>query len=198
MGRGTACRALLLPHPGKQAIMAVPRTGRFQVIRGFNGKTPRVAESAFISEAAYIIGDVEIGEHSNVWPGAVIRGDFAAIKIGSYVDIEDNCMLHAGNDMEISDHVIVGHGAVVHSSKVGSRVIIGMNATTLHNSEVGDYCIIAAGSVVTEGMIIPPGSFVVGVPAKVKGPVTEKQKGWMEGHESFYQNLAEQYKKEGL
>jgi carbonic anhydrase/acetyltransferase-like protein (isoleucine patch superfamily) len=178
--------------------MAASTIGRFRLIRSFNGKTPRIAESAFISEAAYVIGDVEIGEHSNVWPGAVIRADFAAIKIGSYVDIEDNCTLHAGNDMEISDSVIVGHGAVVHSRKVGSGVLIGMNATTLHNSEIGDRCIIGAGSVVTEDMVIPPGSFVVGVPAKVKSQVTEKQKGWMEEHENFYPNLAEQYKEAGL
>ena len=173
-------------------------TGRLHVIRSFNGKTPKIAGSAWVSEAAYVVGDVEIGEHSHIWPGAVIRGDFAAIRIGSYVDIEDNAALHAGNDMEISDNVIVGHGAVVHGRKVGKRVLIGMNATTLHNSEIGDRCIIAAGSVVTEGMKIPPDSFVVGVPAKVKSQVTEKQKGWIEGHESFYPDLAEQYKDEGL
>jgi carbonic anhydrase/acetyltransferase-like protein (isoleucine patch superfamily) len=73
-----------------------------------------------------------------------------------------------------------------------------MNATTLHNSKIGDHCIIGAGSVVTEDMVIPPGSFVVGVPAKVKSQVTEKQKGWMEEHENFYPNLAEQYKEAGL
>lgn len=168
------------------------------MIRSFNGKTPKIAGSAFISEAAYIVGDVEIGENSNVWPGAVIRADFAAIRIGSYVDIEDNCTLHAGNDMEIGDNVILGHGAVVHSRIVGSRVLIGMNATTLHNSEIGDNCIIAAGSVVTEGMKVPPSSFVVGVPAKVKGQITDKQRGWMDGHDQFYPNLAERYRAEGL
>ena len=168
------------------------------MIRSLNGKTPRIHESCFISEAAYIVGDVEIGEHSNVWPGAVIRADFARIKIGKYVDIEDNCMLHAGTDMEIGDNVIAGHGAVVHSSKVGNHVLIGMNATTLHNSEIGDHCIVAAGSVVTEGMKVPPGSFVVGVPAKVKGRVTEEQKGWMKGHRDFYPQMAEKYRAEGL
>ena len=166
------------------------------MIRSFSGKTPKIAGSAWVSEAAYVVGDVEIGEHSHIWPGAVIRGDFAAIRIGNYVDIEDNAALHAGNDMEISDNVIVGHGAVVHGRKVGKRVLIGMNATTLHNSEIGDRCIIAAGSVVTEGMKIPPDSFVVGVPAKVKSQVTEKQKGWIEGHDSFYPDLAKQYKDE--
>jgi carbonic anhydrase/acetyltransferase-like protein (isoleucine patch superfamily) len=179
-----------------EAIIDASTIGRVHVIRSFNGKTPRIADSAFISEAAYVIGDVEIGEHSNIWPGAVIRADFAAIKIGNYVDIEDNCTLHAGNDMVINDNVIVGHGAAVHSRRIGSRVLIGMNATTLHNSEIGDRCVIAAGSVVTEGMIVPPGSFVVGVPAKVKGQITEKHKWWIEGHENTYANLAEQYKKE--
>jgi carbonic anhydrase/acetyltransferase-like protein (isoleucine patch superfamily) len=182
----------------RRAIMGVVHLRRFIVIRSFKGKTPKIADSSFISEAAYIIGDVEIGENSNVWPGAVIRADFAAIKIGRYVDIEDNCTLHAGNDMEIGDNVIVGHGAVVHSRKVGSKVLIGMNATTLHNSEIGDHCIIAAGSVVTEGMIVPSDSFVVGIPGKVKGRVSEKQKGWMEGHENFYPDLAKQYKEQGL
>jgi carbonic anhydrase/acetyltransferase-like protein (isoleucine patch superfamily) len=168
------------------------------VIKSFNGKTPRVAGSAWVSEVAYVVGDVEIGEHSNIWPGAVVRADFAPIRIGSYVDVEDNATLHAGNDMEISDNVIVGHGAVVHSRRVGSRVLIGMNATTLHNSEIGDHCIIAAGSVVTEGMKVPAGSFVAGIPGKVKSQVTEKQKGWIEGHEGFYPNLAEKYRQGGL
>ena len=168
------------------------------MIRSFDGKTPKIAKSAFISEAAYIVGDVEIGEHSSVWPGAVLRADFARIKIGNYVDIEDNCMLHAGEDMEVGDNVIMGHGAVVHSRKVGSNVLIGMHATTLHGSEIGDSCVIAAGSVVTEGMKIPTGSFVAGVPAKVKGPATDRQKSWTEGHFTFYPPLAKKYKEQGL
>ena len=168
------------------------------MIRSFDGKTPKIAESAFISEVAYIVGDVEIGDYSNVWPGAVVRADFARIKIGRYVDIEDNCVVHAGNDVEIGDNVIVGHGAVVHSSRVGNNVLIGMNATTLHNSQIGDNCVIAAGAVVTEGMKIPSGSFVVGVPAKVKGPVTEQQRGWTDGHFAFYPPLAKRYKDQKL
>ncbi len=180
------------------AIIAVTQLGRFEVIRSLNGKTPRIADSCFISEAAYIVGDVEIGEHSNVWPGAVIRADFASIKIGSYVDVEDGCVLHAGLDMVIGDHVIMGHGAVVHSAEVGNRVLIAMNATTLHNSIIGDGCIIAAGAVVTEGQKIPPGSFVVGAPGKVKGKVTEQQKEWMYGHDTYYPKLAEEFKNAGL
>ncbi len=168
------------------------------MIRSFKGKSPKIADSCFISEAAYIVGDVEIGEHSNVWPGAVIRADFASIRIGSYVDIEDNCMLHAGSDMVIGNKVILGHGAVVHSASIGNRVLIGMNATTLHNSVIEDGCIIAAGAVVIEGQNIPPESFVVGAPGKIKGKVTEQQKTWMDGHEQFYPQLAKEFKEEGL
>ena len=169
------------------------------MIKSFNGKKPRIDESAFISEAAYIIGDVEIGEHSNVWPGAVIRCDFAAIKIGRYVDIEDNCTLHAGNNMEVGDKVIVGHGAVVHCSKVGNGVLIGMNAVVLPNCEIGDNSIVASGSVVTDSTIIPTGSFVAGVPAKVKGKVTQQQQQkWMDEHEKYYPPLAKLYKEQGF
>jgi len=195
MGARHAVPLLIL---GERGYNGGVRIGRFILIRSFGGKTPKIDGSCFISEAAYIVGDVEIGEHSNVWPGAVIRADFAGIKIGKYVDIEDGCVLHAGTDMEIGDNVIAGHGAVVHSSRVGNNVLIGMNATTLHNSEIGDGCIIAAGSVVTEGMIVPPDSFVVGVPAKVKGQVNEQQKGWMRGHCDFYPRMAERYREAGL
>lgn len=168
------------------------------MIRSFDGKTPKISESAFVSEAAYIVGDVEIGDYSNIWPGAVVRGDFAKIKIGRYVDIEDNCTLHAGNDMEIGDNVIVGHGAVVHSRKIGNNVLIGMNATTLHNSEIGDHCIVAAGAVVTEGMKIPSNSFVAGVPARIRGPLTDQQRSWTEGHFAFYPPLAKKYRDQKL
>jgi carbonic anhydrase/acetyltransferase-like protein (isoleucine patch superfamily) len=187
-----------LRYSPKKDIIYAFTLRRKEVIRGFNGKTPKIADSCFISEAAYIIGDVEIGAYSNVWPGAVIRADFARIKIGRYVDIEDNCTLHAGTDMEVGNNVILGHGAVVHSTKVGNNVLIGMNATTLHNSEIGDNCFIAAGSVVIEGMIIPNGSFVAGVPAKIKGPVSEQQRGWTDSHYAFYPPLAKKYKDEGL
>ncbi len=81
------------------------------MIRSFNGKTPRIAESAFVSEAAYIVGDVEIGENCSIWPGAVIRADFGKIKIGTNTAVEDNCVIHSGSpsspdsagDMAIGD-----------------------------------------------------------------------------------------------
>jgi carbonic anhydrase/acetyltransferase-like protein (isoleucine patch superfamily) len=153
------------------------------MIRSFNGKTPRIHESAFISETAYIIGDVEIGENSSVWPGAVVRGDLGKITIGNNTVIEDNCIIHSGRpafppniDVTFGDNVIMGHGAVSNACRVGNNVIIGMNSTLLHDVEIDDYAIIAAGCVVKEKMKIPEKSFVVGVPAAIKGTIVVEPK----------------------
>ncbi len=175
------------------------------MIRSFNGKTPRIAESAFISEAAYIIGDVEIGENSSVWPGAVIRGDLGKIKIGKNTVIEDNCVIHSGSptqppimDVTIGDNVIMGHGAVSNGRRIGNNVIISMKSTILHDAEIGDYSMIAAGCVVKEKMKIPEKSFVVGVPAEIRGQLSPEQLWWSQNSPKIYQELAQQYKNEGL
>ncbi len=175
------------------------------MIRSFNGKTPKIAESAFVSEAAYIVGDVEIGENSSVWPGAVIRGDIGKITIGKNTVVEDNCVIHSGSpslppiaDVTIGDNVIIGHGAVSNGRRIGNNVIISIKSTVLHDAEIGDYSIIAAGCVVKEKMKIPPRSFVVGVPGEIKGEVAAYQSYWMEESPRIYRELAQQYKEEGL
>ncbi len=174
------------------------------MIREFNGMTPRIAESAFISEAAYIVGDVEIGEDSGVFPGAVIRGDFGRIKIGSNTFIEDNCVIHSGTttspvgDVFIGDRVLFGHGATMNGRKIGSNVLIGMNATILHDVEIGRFCIIGAGCLVMQGMKIPGNSLVIGSPGRIKGAPTEQQLIWLQEGFKQYAELAGQYKKQGL
>jgi len=169
------------------------------VIRGFNNRTPKIAESAFISEASYIVGDVEIGENSSVWPGAVLRGDFGKIKIGRNTAVEDNCIIHAGmGDIVIGDEVHIGHGAVIDCRKIGNSVLIGMNSTVLHGVEIGDFCVIAAGCLVGQGMKIPDKSFVAGVPGKIKGEVSPGQLWWAPGGSEIYAKLAKQYKEQGL
>ncbi len=172
------------------------------MIRALGDKIPKIAESAFISEGAYIIGDVEIGENCAAFPGAVVRGDFGAIRIGSNALIEDNVVVHGGpSGLDIGDDVTLGHGAVVNSRKIGSKVLIGMNATVLHDVEIGDNCIIGAGAVVGQGMKVPDGSFVVGVPAKIVGKASEKQLSWVE-HDpdlhSWWLEILEKYKRERL
>lgn len=174
------------------------------MIKSVNGKRPKVAKSAWVSEAAYVVGNVEIGENSSVWPGAVIRGDLASIKMGNYVTVQDNCVIHSGSpfvppgDAIIGDRVHIGHGAVVNCVKVGNNVLIGMNATILQEAEIGDFCIIAAGSVVPRGMIIPDRSFVAGVPAEIKGESTPQQLKWTQDGPKTYAALAKQYKSQGL
>jgi len=168
-----------------------------KVLRSFNGKTPRVPESAFISEAAYVIGDVEIGENSGVFPGAVIRGDFAKIKIGCNTMIEDNSVLHTGIPMEIGDNVIVGHSVVVHGRKIGSNNLVGNNATILDNAEIGDYCIIGAGCLISPGMRVPDNSLVIGVPGKIQGEISPKQRERLLGGSQTYLELVKRYKEQG-
>ena len=169
------------------------------MIRNFNGKTPKIAESAFISEAAYVVGDVEIGENSSVWPGAVIRADFGKIKIGENSTIEDNCILHCGFDgLIISNNVHIGHGVVVNCHFIDDEVLIGMNATVLHEAEIGKQCIIGAGCLITQGMKIPDKSFVTGVPAKIQGESSAKQLQWVSRGPKEYTKLAKAYKEQGL
>lgn len=168
------------------------------MIRSFNGKTPRIAETAWVSEAAYVIGDVEIGENSGIWPGTVIRGDFASIKIGCSTQIEDNSVVHSGVPVEIGDNIIIGHSVVMHGIKVGNNCLIGNNATILDNAEIGSFCIIGAGCVVNQGMKIPNNSFVVGVPAEIKGQVAPER--WQQRRQGRdgYAELLKRYKEQGL
>ena len=172
------------------------------MIKSFKGQTPKIAESALISETAYVIGDVEIGERSSVWPGAVIRADCGVLqiglgtKIGYNTHVEDNAVVHATKI--IGNNVVIGHGAVVEAIKIGDNVLIGDNATILTFAEVGNSCIVGAGALVPKGMKIPDQSFVVGVPAKIKGELAAKQIATIEETCAGVAALVEEYKEDGF
>ena len=168
------------------------------MIRDFNGKSPKIAPSAFVSEAAYVVGDVEIGENSNIWPGAVIRADFGKTTIGHNTSIEDNCVVHSGTDVTIGNGVIIGHGAVIHCHRIGSNVLVGNNATILDGAQIGDLCIIGAGSLVTPEAKIPDKSLAIGVPARIKGQLSAEQLAELQDGVEIYTKLAQQYKQQGL
>ena len=168
------------------------------MIREFKGKRPRITDTAFVSEAAYIVGDVEIGENSSVWPGAVVRGDIANIKIGDNTQIEDNCLIHTGTDMTIGNNVHIGHGAIVHCSKIGNNVLIGSHATILDGADIGECSLVGANALVPEKMSIPPRSFVVGTPAKIKGEISQAQIERIKTGVRYYVDLAREYKEHGL
>lgn len=133
----------------------------------FGGKTPQVPDSAWIGPGSFVIGDVVIGERSTVWPGAVIRGDFAPIRIGDDVHVEDNVVLHSGSPLTLGSNITIGHSVVVHGKSIGDWVLLGNNCTVLDGAVVEDSCIIGANALVSPREVIPSGSLVLGVPGVV-------------------------------
>lgn len=161
----------------------------------FNGKTPKVAGSALVADTAYLIGDVEVGENSSVWPGAVIRGDMAPIRVGDNCHIEENVVLHG--PARIGDNSMVGHNCVVEGT-IGCKTLVANGATVLFDARIGDLCLVAAESVVLESMRVPDRSFIAGVPASIRGEVTENHIEMITYYWSYYVDLVAEYKKQGI
>ena len=141
------------------------------MLRSLDGKSPSVHESAFVSEFAYLIGDVEVGELSSIWPGAVVRADGGRIVIGRRSNVQDNCTVHADADATIGDDVTIGHGVVCHARSIGNNSLIGNGAVLNDGVEIGEWCLVAAGSVVPERVKVPDRSIVRGIPGKVLGQI---------------------------
>jgi gamma-carbonic anhydrase len=138
---------------------------------------PSVAPSAFVAPTANLMGAVTVGEHSSIWYQAVVRADIHSIQIGSRTNIQDGAILHVADQhpLFIGNEVTCGHRAIVHACSIGDRVLIGMGAIILDGVEIGPDCIIGAQALVTKGSKIPPGSLVVGSPAKVHRPLTNPE-----------------------
>ena len=167
------------------------------MLRSFNGKSPRIAPSALVSEAAYILGDVEIGENSSVWPGAVIRGDVAPIKIGNGVHIQDNCVVHTEFGLKTEDNIVIAHSVVVHCCKIGSNVMIGNNSTLLDDCEIGSNCMIGAGALIAPYVKIPDNSLVMGIPGRRKA-ISQKHLEQIDYSVEYYAKLVREYKQQGF
>lgn len=148
----------------------------------------RIHPTVFVAETATIVGDVTIYQDSSVWFGAVIRGDGDRIVIGEGTNIQDGVVVHSdpGFPVIIGRRVVVGHRAVVHGATIADNVMLGIGAIVLNRARVGEFSIIAAGALVTEGADIPPRSLVMGVPGKVVREVTEEEiKRITDGAESY-------------
>ena len=146
------------------------------MIRAYRGIVPKIAVSAYIDPAAVVIGDVEIGERSSVWPNVTIRGDVNYIRIGEDTSIQDNSCLHVELDkhaLVIGSRVTVGHSVTLHGCEIEDECLIGIGAIVLNGSKVCKGSIVAAGALVPEGAVVPAGSIVMGVPARVKRAVTD-------------------------
>ena len=161
-----------------------PRCGRRRsrynsaVLRPYRGVRPRVHPTAFIDDSAQVIGDVDIGEESSVWMNAVVRGDVHSIRVGRRSNIQDGTIVHAMTGTRptvIGSNVTIGHGALVHGCTIEDRCLIGMGAILLNGAQVGTQSIVAAGTLVTENMKVPPKSLVMGSPGKVKRLLTQAE-----------------------
>src|SRR5216117_3653575 len=134
------------------------------MLRPHRGRLPRVHPTAYIDASAQVIGDVEIGEESSVWMCAVIRGDVHWIRGGKRTSIQDGTIVHAmtgTHPTSIGDNVTIGHAAVIHGCTIEDQCLIGMGAILLNGAHVGAGSIVAAGTLVVEGMKVPPRSLVM-------------------------------------
>ena len=146
------------------------------MLRPYRGRLPVIDPTAYIDPSAQVIGDVEIGEESSVWMNVVIRGDVNHIRIGRRSNVQDGTIVHIMHDTYptmIGDEVTIGHGAIVHGCTIEDRVLIGMGAILLNGVSVGTDSIVAAGSLVPEGVVIPPRSLAMGTPAKVRRTLSD-------------------------
>ena len=151
-------------------------------------KTPDVAGALFVAPNATILGDVHLGRDSSVWYGAVLRGDIEAIRIGEATNIQDLSLIHLANDrpVRVGSYCTIGHSAIIHACEIGDECLIGMGATVMDGAHIGDRCIVGAGSLVTKGFRAPPGSMILGAPARVVRSLTPEQSASLRGMAEKY------------
>ncbi len=169
------------------------------MIRAFRGILPKVAASAYIDPSAQVIGDVTVGERSSIWPNATVRGDVQTIRIGDETNVQDNSVLHVegpGFPLQLGDRITVGHSVVLHGCTVEDDCVIGIGAIVLNGATIGKGSVIAAGALVPEGMQIPPASMVMGVPAKIRRPVSEQEQERFRLNAAHYVELRNTYREE--
>lgn len=166
------------------------------IILPFNGIYPKIADSAFIAPGAVVIGDVEIGEHSNIWFGTVIRGDVHSIRIGSCTNIQDGSVVHVSKGTaptHIGDNVTIGHKAVIHGCTLESASFVGMGAVVLDHAVVETGGMLAAGALLAPRKRIPNGELWAGNPARLFRPMTEAESAYIKTSANHYVALAAMY-----
>ena len=167
-------------------------------IRVWNGHTPELDEGVFVDPAAVVLGEVKLGKHVSIWPGAVLRGDVNHIHIGDYSNVQDGAVVHcthksdkrpAGWPTVIGQRVTVGHNACLHGCTIGNNVLIGIGATVLDGVVIPDNVVIAAGTLVPPGKQLESGYMYVGAPAKQARPLTDEELAFFEYTTDHYVKL---------
>ncbi|MBX6745557.1 MAG: gamma carbonic anhydrase family protein [Acetobacteraceae bacterium] len=159
----------------------------------FEGKVPVVHPTAFVAPTAAVIGDVEIGEGSNIWYHCVLRGDTNYIRIGARTNIQDGTIIHVNAGKQctvIGDDVTVGHAAIVHACTLKDRAFVGMGATVLDDAVIEEGGVLAAGSVLPPGKRIGRLELWMGNPAKLVRVLTEEQRAGFDRTAPHYVELA--------
>jgi carbonic anhydrase/acetyltransferase-like protein (isoleucine patch superfamily) len=164
-------------------------------------EVPETGEDVYIAPTAAVVGKIEIGDFSSLWPNVSARGDENWIRIGKRTNIQDNSVLHVTHDtypLSIGDEVTVGHGCILHGCTIKDRCLIGMGSVVLDGAEVGPDAMVGAGSVVRQGEIIPPGTLYLGVPARFKRDLSQAEKAAILEAARGYQVCASEYRKLSL
>lgn len=161
-----------------------------------DGRTPDIAESAWVADSAQVMGDVTLGEGVSVWFGAIARGDSDRIVVGAGSNIQDGCVLHAdeGLPMVVGERVTVGHQVMLHGCTIGDESLIGIGAIVLNGVKIGKNCLVGAGSLVTEGKEFPDGSMIIGSPAKAVRQLTPEQMEGLRKSAQHYMDNARRYR----
>lgn len=160
---------------------------------------PQIAASAYVDPAAVVIGDVDIGDDSSVWPCVVIRGDVHYIRIGARTNVQDGSVLHVMRDeypLILGDNVTIGHGVVLHGCTIESHCLIGMGCVILNGVKIGAGSIVAAGTLVPQRTQVPSNSLFVGHPGKLRRALTPDELAMIGGYAQRYVEYKEIYKNE--
>lgn len=149
----------------------------------------------FHAHNATILGNVTIAPLASFWFNVVVRGDVAPISIGQRVNVQDGSIIHCDSGVPsfIEDDVTIAHGAIVHGMRVGRGSLIGMRATLLGRTKIGQECLIAAGAVVPPGLEVPDRMLVMGVPGKIIRPVSDEELKYLRWLPAHYVTLAEKH-----
>ncbi len=167
------------------------------LILPWRGTRPRVAESAFVAPGATVVGDVEIGEQSSVWFGAVVRGDVQPIRIGARTNLQDRTVVHVthtGIPTLLGDEIMIGHACVLHACTLESRCFVGMGAILMDEVVVESGAMVAAGALVTPRRRIPAGELWAGMPARFVRRVRDEEHAEWRHLVEHYAGLAAEYR----
>jgi carbonic anhydrase/acetyltransferase-like protein (isoleucine patch superfamily) len=171
------------------------------MVYSFRGITPKIHSSVFLTPSAEVIGDVEIGADSSLWFNVVVRGDVNTIRIGAGTNVQDGSILHVTYKkaaLNIGNNVSIGHSVTLHGCTIKDFVLVGMRAVVMDHAEVGEECIIGAGSLVTQDTKIPPRSMVMGSPAKVVRALTDEEIKFLHQSAENYKKYVKWYRESGF